>query len=1133
MDNQQSYHSELLEEDNEIEKILANVPDFIKKLYRILEKDAYKSVIHWLDDGKSFLVLDQANFSNLVLPRHFKHKNFSTFNRQLNKYGFRKVKNTFSTKKYGDTACEFHHNYFQRNSPNLLQKIKRQQISKARAPNPSEEPRNSNAPTIADPQTSTLPLNTSNSSNNHPQNPPQQENAELQSQLHKISNENTQVVSILKQIAEQYQFITSEITNIKKTVNAQDELISNLVVKKPPSPITHPTTPLFNNIIPQTLHNSQSSTISNQTLPTRSPNIPERHPFNNNAQPPQPELLNSNYPQNSMITNQILPTESPTIPKRHPFHSNSEPPQSEMLNSNYPQDSNIMLQNHQTNVISNQILPTKSPTVPKRHLFHNNVQPSQPELLNSNYPQNSMTTNQMLSTRSPNITKRYPFHNNAQPPQPEMINSNYHQNTMVSNQILPTESPTITKRHPFHSSTQPPQSEILNSNYPQNSNIMLQNHQASVISNQKLLSEPPNIPKRHPFHNSAQSAQPEMISNDYTQNGNIMLQNPQNNIITNQVLPTRSPRIPKRHPFHSDTEPPQSEILNSDYLQSGTNINTQTATPDTVSDFGINLHSNVGLDENRFYNAKNQHAVNTNSNPTTNTIYNHIGSPALGNNTLNHSLFTCIGTTQDIPVIIDDDVHENSIVDIDQDSASDGNSSDTSNKSMVSLNNYHATTSSPNADANDDYTEEAQAIPSTQQEILNSKQETLSKQTFISYLGYNSQEFQKSQNYLGSSSDMSIVYENKMSMMNIKSLAKPTRPRADQSDSRLAIFFKKSKSLQQKALQKREPSVDLEKTWTDPRSLGWAKAPRILLVEDGEVDRVIAIKILEMFGCKIELALDGNVAVSKMNNGEFDIVLMDIIMPNLDGVLATTFIRSFDRSTPIISVTSTTGAKNCTTYFNRGINEVLEKPLTKGRVKKLLNRYCARLNMENLGYNKIISNPHFDMFNNSYGFIEPAKIREISDEEAANSAILQEINPNTIYEENFVPQALFDQSIGKTPDIFIFPQDSKGEKKSGNTQNKKGKPAQQQTDNIQPGSSKIVEIDKNGNVANDSFTPQTIKSHAQSAPKKRKEEKIDPFSKFISEFTRTHNQKRARIKEVVEFNEGTPVLSTQQSTEGS
>ena len=64
---------------------------------------------------------------------------------------------------------------------------------------------------------------------------------------------------------------------------------------------------------------------------------------------------------------------------------------------------------------------------------------------------------------------------------------------------------------------------------------------------------------------------------------------------------------------------------------------------------------------------------------------------------------------------------------------------------------------------------------------------------------------------------------------------------------------------------------------------GWSVPPRVLLVEDDPVCRNLTTKFLQLFGCTIDVATDGVEAVNKMQSGVYDIAMMDISMPNLDG----------------------------------------------------------------------------------------------------------------------------------------------------------------------------------------------------------------------------------------------------------
>ncbi|MCL7041626.1 hypothetical protein MKW94_021538 [Papaver nudicaule] len=75
-----------------LECLLGNpVPPFLSKTYDLVDDPSLDKVISWGLNGQSFVVLDPTEFSKVVLPRNFKHNNFSSFVRQLNTYGFRKV----------------------------------------------------------------------------------------------------------------------------------------------------------------------------------------------------------------------------------------------------------------------------------------------------------------------------------------------------------------------------------------------------------------------------------------------------------------------------------------------------------------------------------------------------------------------------------------------------------------------------------------------------------------------------------------------------------------------------------------------------------------------------------------------------------------------------------------------------------------------------------------------------------------------------------------------------------------------------------------------------------------------------------------------------------------------------------
>ncbi|KAI5776893.1 hypothetical protein EDC01DRAFT_439582 [Geopyxis carbonaria] len=128
-----------------------------------------------------------------------------------------------------------------------------------------------------------------------------------------------------------------------------------------------------------------------------------------------------------------------------------------------------------------------------------------------------------------------------------------------------------------------------------------------------------------------------------------------------------------------------------------------------------------------------------------------------------------------------------------------------------------------------------------------------------------------------------------------------------------------------------------------PNTPHWHTSPSVLLVEDDPTCRRIGAKFLQNAHCTVDLADDGLIAVNKMRRKRYDLVLMDIMMPNLDGCTAAHLIRQFEPRTPIIAMTSNIRTDDINAYFSNGMTDVLPKPFTKDGLLQLLERMLGHL----------------------------------------------------------------------------------------------------------------------------------------------------------------------------------------------
>jgi PAS domain S-box-containing protein len=104
----------------------------------------------------------------------------------------------------------------------------------------------------------------------------------------------------------------------------------------------------------------------------------------------------------------------------------------------------------------------------------------------------------------------------------------------------------------------------------------------------------------------------------------------------------------------------------------------------------------------------------------------------------------------------------------------------------------------------------------------------------------------------------------------------------------------------------------------------------VLLVEDNDINRLYAKSVLKNWQCLIDVAENGLVAIEKVKNNFYDVVLMDIQMPVMDGYEATKAIRSMHSNgkLPIIALTANATQRDVEKCLDSGMNDYLPKPFT-------------------------------------------------------------------------------------------------------------------------------------------------------------------------------------------------------------
>lgn len=124
------------------------------------------------------------------------------------------------------------------------------------------------------------------------------------------------------------------------------------------------------------------------------------------------------------------------------------------------------------------------------------------------------------------------------------------------------------------------------------------------------------------------------------------------------------------------------------------------------------------------------------------------------------------------------------------------------------------------------------------------------------------------------------------------------------------------------------------------------KLPYILVAEDNPTNQKLATGIFKKLGYKIEIASNGQEALEKLKDGRFDLVLMDIQMPIMDGYEATAKIRNsssdvFNHRIPVIAMTAHAFKSDQEKCLAAGMDDYISKPIDVNKLKELLQKWTG------------------------------------------------------------------------------------------------------------------------------------------------------------------------------------------------
>ena len=141
--------------------------------------------------------------------------------------------------------------------------------------------------------------------------------------------------------------------------------------------------------------------------------------------------------------------------------------------------------------------------------------------------------------------------------------------------------------------------------------------------------------------------------------------------------------------------------------------------------------------------------------------------------------------------------------------------------------------------------------------------------------------------------------------------------------------------------------LEFEKGIIDPvaieinQNIEFSNEKNILLVEDNKINQMITQKMLERKGISCVIIDNGEEAIENVKTNNYDLILMDVHLPGINGTEATTEIRKFNNTVPIIALTAISLNENREMLLSYGMNEVITKPFEPEHFYTVVTKYLS------------------------------------------------------------------------------------------------------------------------------------------------------------------------------------------------